>query len=73
MADSASIPARQPDPHAAALAEIEDVYPNWTAWTGVNGWLYARRLRTSPPCVLHAGTTARLWVRVAAEESRRAR
>ncbi len=33
--------------------------PNWQAWAGVNGRLYVRRLRTSPPRVL-GGTAADL-------------
>jgi hypothetical protein len=80
MADSASIPARQPDPAATGrlaedvelIAGIEDDHPNWVAWRGVNGWLYARRLKTSPPLVIHAGTPGLLRLRIVTEEARRA-
>jgi hypothetical protein len=32
-------------PYAAEL-------PNWYVWRGVNGLVYARRMRTSPPIVV---------------------
>jgi hypothetical protein len=34
--------------------DIEQAYPAWHAWIGVNGVYYARRLLSSPPIVVTA-------------------
>jgi hypothetical protein len=59
-------------PHDEQLAELETDFPSWSMWRGVgaSGW-YARRLKTSPPCVVQAATPAELRLLVVAEELRR--
>lgn len=43
------------------------LFPDWHAWTGVAGMLYARWVRSSPPVVARARTPAGLI-----EDARRA-
>lgn len=55
-----SNPTDQPaaaDPLAALRALLLGQFPQWEAWRGISGLLYARRRMTSPPIVLR-GVTA---------------
>jgi hypothetical protein len=51
--------------------EFRAAAPGWHPWTGVNGLLYARRPKTSPPKVVRAHNYEVLLARVRAAEKRR--
>ena len=53
---------------ADALAAIEAEWPCWHAWLGVNGILYARRPRTSPPAVVRGKNTTCLRIAIAVKQ-----
>ena len=56
-----------------ALDQIAHRWSGWYGWIGVNGLLYARRPRTSPPVVVRAGNIADLHQLVEEAEARMAR
>jgi hypothetical protein len=35
------------------LDDVRALFPCWEAWRGVNGLVYARLARSSPPVVVH--------------------
>jgi hypothetical protein len=52
-----------------ALKEIEALFPHWHMWRGVNGLLYARRPKTSPPWVVRAATVPGLLEAIRVREA----
>lgn len=55
---------------ADEFARIEAEFPAWEWWRGVNGQLYARRPKSSPPKVVRADDAAALLERIRAAERR---
>ena len=51
------------------VAELERLFPAWHVWRGVNGQLYARRPKTSPPQVVRAVDADGLAEKIRREEA----
>jgi hypothetical protein len=51
------------------MAQLEAEFPRWEMWRGVNGVLYARKPRTSPPKVVRAADVPALREAIVAKEA----